>query len=105
MCYPVNIKLGHKYDLYCGRAGKKTPNAPFGNHFIVGIHGKKGECCRLFDEWFKGDSEGAKTRRELCKSLMAPGIRLGCFCVDENFEGACHCWTYARFVNNGYKFD
>lgn len=84
----VNIKK-EQYDIYAGRPGK------FGNPFIVGVHGKRGECIKLFKEWFFSDDTKAKAMRE--EVLRIPdGSILGCYCK----PNPCHCDIIVEYYNS-----
>lgn len=84
----VNIK-NENYDIYGGRPGK------FGNPFIVGIHGKIGECIHLFREWFySNDSHVVNMRRDVLN--IPNGSRIGCYCKPLH----CHCDIIIEYYNS-----
>lgn len=93
----VNLRY-QKYTIYGGRPGKGM-EGPYGNPFIVGVHGERGECCKLFAEWFYSDDPKAVAMRE--RSLKEIGIddTIGCFCKDRLGVGKCHCDTIADYIN------
>lgn len=84
--------------IYIGRPGKGLAG-PYGNPFLVGQHGNRGECVLKFREWFYGDSPAAQKMRERARSEIGPYDRLGCFCA----PAACHGDVIAEYVNSGYK--
>jgi len=94
----VNVRRTDRFDLYVGRTCGAHKSEGFGNHFVVGKHGERGECCKLFDEWFYSDSLLAKLRREKCRKRIKPGDALGCWCAPAD----CHANTYAEYVNSGF---
>ena len=68
--------------LYIGRPGRGQ-NGPYGNKFIVGVHGQRGECINMFRRWVWLPEQKAlrnQARREM------PGKDLECFCKPY----ACH---------------
>lgn len=90
----VNIRH-EQYDQYCGRAGKGQKGT-FGNPY--GQYSRE-ENIKLFKEYFcrrlETDSEFA------LNVLQLQGLRLGCFCHDENGVGKpCHCDVIAEYLNN-----
>jgi hypothetical protein len=95
MCTVVNLRSS-TFTVYIGRPGHGL-QGPFGNPFVVGVHGTRGECVRLFEEWFASDT--AKEYRELIHTRIIPNDVLGCFCK----PAACHGDIIARYVNNGYR--
>lgn len=95
MCSVVNLRSS-RFTVYIGRPGRGLPG-PFGNPFIVGQHGARGECVRLFESWFASDA--ATTYRKLVDTHIKPSDVLGCFCK----PAACHGDIIARYVNNGYR--
>ena len=58
-----------EYDVYVGRPSK------FGNNFIIGTHGNREECIKLYAEWIQ-------TQPELIEAIKTElkGKRLGCWC-------------------------
>lgn len=93
----VNLRR-EAYDVYMGRPGKGQ-EGPYGNPYIVGIHGERGECVDLFEQMFISDTpEGIAYRARVDKGIK-PNDRLGCFCAPKR----CHADIVAKYVNNGYK--
>ena len=97
MCRAVNLRT-EKYDIYIGRAGHGQEGL-FGNPFRVGIHGARGECVKLFRDWFYSEHPRAVDMRKLVQERIKPNDRLGCFCK----PNACHGDIIAEFVNNNYE--
>lgn len=63
-----------KHDVYIGRPG------PWGNPFVVGKHGARGECIELFREWaMNSDDAQARWIRDHVHELR--GKVLGCWCA------------------------
>jgi hypothetical protein len=93
------VNLRHEaYDIYMGRPGKGQAGL-FGNKFIIGKDGKRGECVGLFEDWFGSNEPDAVAYRKLVDQTIKPNDRLGCFCK----PAACHADIVAEYVNNGYK--
>lgn len=92
----VTVVNLHKdgYTVYCGRPGKGL-SGPFGNPFQIGVDGIRGECCKLFEEWFYSP-EGEKVQ-DAAKTIPQDAV-LGCFCSPRK----CHAQVIADYVNNGY---
>lgn len=93
----VNLRR-EAYDVYMGRPGKGQAG-PFGNKFIVGQHGERGECVELFAQWFRSNDPDAVEYRQKVDEIIKPDHRLGCFCKPQ----ACHADIVADYVNNGYN--
>jgi len=91
----VNLRK-EAYDVYIGRPGKGQHDAPFGNPFIVGIDGERGECAKLFRDWFHSDDPKAKEMRKLARERIKPDDKLGCFCKPKD----CHGDIIAEYINN-----
>lgn len=120
MCRAVNLRT-ESFDVYIGRAGRGQ-SGDFGNPFIVGVHGDRGECVLWFNDWFLGklgnhvlggpvDNEKtcrngwpravqqdpfARAYREHVVARIKKGDRLGCFCK----PAACHGDVIAAYVNS-----
>lgn len=81
-------KRGMKYQpvgsIYVGRPTK------WGNPFIVGIHGKQGECVSLYRDWIKTQDHLLKDLHEL------KGLDLICWCSPK----ACHADVLLELANN-----
>ena len=98
----VNIHRGQEYDVYIGRPRSGEPWG-YGNPFIVGVHGARGECVEMFEKWIKeGDPQGSvlateERRKWIIEHLGAlRGKRLGCFC----YPNKCHGNLLAQWANN-----
>lgn len=94
MCTVVNLRTS-AFTVYIGRPGKGQ-SGMFGNPFIVGVHGARGECAAKFRDWFASDAGSAM--RALVDAHIKPDDVLGCFCK----PAACHGDIIAEYVNNGY---
>lgn len=92
----VNLRT-HAYTVYGGRAGHGKPG-PYGNPFIVGRDGQRGECVKLFTEWFHSDA--GRSMRELAEKSLTEHDVLGCFCKPQT----CHCDTIAAHVNKVHNW-
>lgn len=90
MCKVVNLNKD-SYTIYIGRP------SIYGNPFIVGKHGKRGECIQLFENWFYSDA--GKECREAVKNNITKDSVLGCFCKPKN----CHGDVIAKYVLNNYN--
>jgi len=87
----VNIKKGHKFDVYIGRNGKGR--SILGNPYSIGIDGDREEVIRkyAYDFILKW-----KTEPEFRDAVMVcEGKRLGCFCKPE----LCHGDVIITFLN------
>ena len=82
-------------EVYVGRrnAGSSWLSAPWGNPFLVGVHGTRAECIESFREWLLsgrslGNNEATVQRREwILKNVHTlRGRTLVCFCKPK----ACH---------------
>lgn len=93
----VNLRT-HQHTQYIGRAGHGQTGT-FGNPFIVGVHGARGECVKLFRDWFYSDEPRAQAMRAAVQAQIQPDAVLGCFCK----PAACHGDIIAEFINAGYK--
>lgn len=111
----VNLR-DEKYDVYIGRGGKGK-SGEFGNPFIVGVHGVRGECVVHFHTLVCGNEDGVKHMAEILKEavsetkrrryLLLKGMRklkedsvLGCFCKPL----ACHGDVIKLWCTQ-YRFD
>ena len=91
---PAHVELGaprvvhckrERHHVYIGRNPKGTPPSKWGNRFVVGVHGARGECIALHERELR-----ERARREL-DALTAEldelrGLVLGCWCAPR----ACH---------------
>jgi hypothetical protein len=99
----INIKLGDKYDVYCGRAGHGN-DGYFGNSHVIGFcklcnrHHDREDCIEVFRQEFTArinyDKEYKKKIDELKDKI------LGCFCV----PAPCHCEIYIDYHENPEKY-
>jgi len=108
---PVNIRY-EEYDVYIGRP-RSGEEWGFGNPFIVGIDGARGECAEKFKNWIiTGNNHGCvlatEERRQWIINNVASlhGKRLGCFCAPR----ACHGdylseWAAAIHYMHGVRND
>lgn len=87
----VNLRK-EPFTVYIGRAGKGKAGT-YGNPFIVGRDGERGECVKLFESWFYS-AYGSKMRKLVEK--IPPDAVLGCFCK----PAACHGDVIAHYLNN-----
>ena len=97
----INVKSGEQYTHYAGRDFGQHKGIGLGNPFIVGKHGARGECCRLFADLLFGHTdqvhkllgetiEQTNARSQLLQKLvlsLPSDAVLGCWCKPE----ACHC--------------
>jgi len=90
----VNLRK-ETYDVYIGRPGKGQYDAPFGNPFLVGIDGERGECAKLFRDWFHSDDPKAKEMRNRARETIKSNDKLGCFCKPKD----CHGDVIAEYIN------
>jgi hypothetical protein len=95
----VHIRNAH--DIYIGRP-KSGGEWRFGNPFIVGRDGVRGECVLKFEHWLAtGDSQGCKDASESRRQWILTNIpslrgkRLGCFCS----PASCHGDVLARLAD------
>lgn len=65
---------------------------PYGNPFIIGIHGDRDMVCEMFDEWVMMPEQRALVERAK-KELR--GHNLLCWC----WPARCHAGTWIRIVN------
>jgi hypothetical protein len=107
LCTVVNIKYTKNYDVYCGRDYydkklQKWIKGEYGNPYVVGIHGKRGECCSKYRKFFY--SESGQTIRDKIKNNIKPGMKLACWCVEPGRDDIeCHAQIIADYVNNNYQ--
>ena len=87
----VLTTVGHcqdPHDVYIGR-----PSC-WGNPFVVGKHGKRGECVDLYREWIQHQPQLLARLHEL------RGKRLGCWCkTSADPTRACHGDVLAVMAN------
>ncbi len=88
----VNIKLGHRYDVYIGRAGKGE-DGYFGNPFRREPGQSHGATLENFRVWFHKRVETDPVYRHRIHALK--GKTLGCFCKPH----PCHGDIIAQYLN------
>lgn len=88
MSFVANIKNKEKYDVYIGRPSK------WGNPFVVGRDGKRGECVDLYRDWIL-NGRGKYLLNDLHELR---GKVLGCYCKPNK----CHGDVLAELAN---KYD
>ena len=76
-----------KHDVYIGRPG------PYGNPFILGQHGNRDECGKLYKNWLYEPAQ-AGLREKMKKEL--PGKVLGCWCA----PNLCHGDIIQELLND-----
>ena len=96
MVTDVNLRSS-AFDVYIGRAGHGQ-TGEFGNPFIVGRDGARGECVEKFRTWFHSNDVAACKMRQLALDRIPANARLGCFCK----PNACHGDVIAAFVNEAH---
>lgn len=77
-------------------------SSPYGNPFVVGIHGHGGVCCDKFEVWLRtgqnfGNPAAYAARRQRVLDAL-PGLKgkdLVCWCAPKR----CHCETLERLAN------
>lgn len=88
----VNKRHGpHSGAIYAGRPGI------LGNPFVVGVHGARGECVKLFREWYTSNP-AAESMRAFAASLPDDAV-LECWCV----PAECHAQVIADIENTRRK--
>lgn len=97
MAHAVNLR-NEKYTVYVGRAGRGQ-HGMFGNPFVVGRDGERGECVRKFAAWFYSSDPDATYMRDMVRTHIKPTDVLGCFCK----PASCHGDIIAAYVNAGYR--
>jgi hypothetical protein len=89
----VNIALGHKYDVYIGRAGKGE-DGYFGNPFRIGPGESRGATLERFRVWFYKRLETDPVYKRRIHELK--GKTLGCFCKPH----PCHGDIIAAYLDS-----
>lgn len=72
--------------VYVGRP------SPWGNPFIVGVHGEQGECVELYRRWIVAEEQGSL--RQAVRGLLR-GQDLVCWCAPE----PCHADVLLEIAN------
>ncbi len=89
---PADVELGtpravhckhERHHVYIGRPSK------WGNPFVVGKHGQRGECIALYEGWLRRNAALIAALDEL------RGLVLGCWCAPR----ACHGDVLVRLAN------
>jgi Domain of unknown function (DUF4326) len=89
---PAHVNLGRprvvhckreRHHVYIGRPSK------WGNPFVVGKHGERGECIELYKRWLRENETLFAALDEL------RGLVLGCWCAPR----ACHGDVLVRLAN------
>ena len=89
---PAHVQLGRpravhckreRHHVYIGRPSK------WGNPFVVGKHGQRGECIALYESWLRRSSALLAALDEL------RGLVLGCWCAPR----ACHGDVLVHLAN------
>ncbi len=90
MSHPLVVKKGEAaYDVFVGR-----PSC-WGNPFILGVHGTRGEVIEKYEEWIR-------TQPQLMAKLPElKGKTLACFCAPR----ACHAEVLIRLIEEMEKFE
>lgn len=103
----INIKAGEQYTVYCGRDYGRHKSVGLGNPFVVGKHGTRDECCRLFtellfgytDEVYKLLNESLEQTNARSQALQDAVLNLpsdavlGCWCK----PARCHCDSIVEY--------
>jgi hypothetical protein len=81
---PAHVQLGkpravhckrERHHVYVGRNPKSLPPSKWGNPFVVGTHGARGECIALYEGWLRENAALFAALDEL------RGLVLGCWCA------------------------
>lgn len=82
-----------KFDIYIGRP-RYGQHWGFGNPFVVGRDGVRGECITQFENWLKnneslGNKDATPERRNwiLNNLQLIKGKTLGCWCAPRDCHG------------------
>jgi hypothetical protein len=95
---PAHVQLGapravhckrERHHVYVGRNPKWLPPSKWGNPFVVGKHGARGECVKLYEGWLLENEELMAALGEL------RGKVLGCWCAPQS----CHGDVLVRLAN------
>lgn len=92
MSHPLVVHKSQSHDVYIGRPSE------WGNPFVVGVHGTRGECCDLHRKWIDGLIPGPNGEKPPSKKRikrLLRGRRLGCFCAPRRCHG-----DYLAYVAN-----
>lgn len=88
----VNLKTDDSEGVFIGRG------SPWGNPFIIGVHGSRKEVIRYYAEWLDGmrkapNGEKHPPKSEIRKHLQ--GRKLRCYCAPKY----CHGTVLANIAN------
>lgn len=95
---PAHVNLGaprvvhckrDRHHIYIGRNPKRMAPSKWGNPFVVGEHGARGECIALYENWLRQNDALIAALDEL------RGLVLGCWCAPR----ACHGDLLLRLAN------
>lgn len=87
----VNKRID-SYDVYIGRG------SPFGNRFVIGVHGTRDEVIDIYEKEFYVKVE---TDKEFKNQVLAlKGKILGCFCKQKDREVRCHGDVILKYLEN-----
>ncbi len=99
---PADVRLGRprvvhckreRHHVYIGRNPKGMAPSKWGNRFVVGVHGARGECVALHEADLR---ERLREDAALMTSLEElRGLVLGCWCAPR----ACHGDVLMRLAN------
>jgi hypothetical protein len=89
----VNIALGHRYDVYIGRAGKGK-DGYFGNPFRLGPGEPRGASLEKYRGYFYQRLEDDPEFKQHIHALK--GKTLGCFCKPH----PCHGDIIAEYLDS-----
>lgn len=89
----VNLKLD-PFTVYIGRPSKRHPHGPWGNPFIIGVHGNRQEVIDKF-AWALRNSDKPEFGFMRRYIHQLAGQTLGCFCKPL----ACHGDVLARMAD------
>jgi hypothetical protein len=81
---PADVDLGEPRAVHC----KREPHhvyigrpSKWGNPFVVGKHGDRGECIARYEDWLRNNAALISALDEL------PGLVLGCWCAPLHCHG------------------
>jgi hypothetical protein len=78
-----------RHHVYIGRNPKRMAPSKWGNAFVVGSDGARGECIALYENWLRQNDALLEALDEL------RGLVLGCWCAPR----ACHGDLLLRLAN------
>jgi hypothetical protein len=96
---PAHVQLGgpravhckrERHDVYIGRNPKWLPPSKWGKPLVVGKHGARGECIKLYERWLLENEELKAALDEL------RGLVLGRWCAPRS----CHGDVLVRLAND-----